>query len=325
MSDDDEWLNELCRPELCRPRDPTDSPDSKPGPTDAKADEEWLNALCRPPGPTDAKADEAWLHELINCRAFPAASRFDARWLQTLSAMSLAPAASGVANPSTGTTDVGGTSTGSREELAPDTATDADVVGTSTDSPEELVMPDTARARSSLPQPTDRSIVWEHLFHSSARALLLLPHGVRMRQARDHCSLHIHRRLCSMGLAIFKIGIAADPEHRFSNLSFGYVHDGYMFMDVLWRGSAFDACSLEDELITYFKSKRGCQNQNRGGGGVDPNNTSYHTHVYAVFAPCGDGIGVMAAARKRRLVATPYGSRARRRRIEPGSDDATGR
>ena len=121
-----------------------------------------------------------------------------------------------------------------------------------------------------------------------------------MRQACDHCFLNIHRRLVSMGLVIFKIGIATGPEHRFNNLSFGYTYDGYMFMDVLWRGSARDCCFVEDELIKDFQTKRGCQNLNRGGGGVDPNNTSYQSHVYAVFAPCGDGIGIMAAARKRR-------------------------
>ena len=51
----------------------------------------------------------------------------------------------GVANRSSGGTDFVGTSTGSREELAPDVATDTDFVGTSTGSRDELV-PDAAGA-----------------------------------------------------------------------------------------------------------------------------------------------------------------------------------
>ena len=280
---DDEWLHGLCRP--C---DPTDS---KPGPTDAKAEDEWLHELCRSrgptdskPGPTDAKADQEWIHELCRSLEPPASSALDAKWLQTLSVMSVAPAALSRVS-------------GEPVEEAAASSCPTAAAAASSRSTSSVRSNAAAADVEPLATPFDGSIVWEHLFRFSFADELTI------RQVLNHCSVHIHRRLNSMGLVIFKIGIAADPEHRFNNQSFGYMRDGYMFMDVLWRGSARDCCFVEDALILEFQTKRGCQNQNRGGGGVDPKNTSYRSHVYAVFAPCGDGIGIMAAARKRRRFA----------------------
>ena len=251
------------------------------------SDDEWLNELCRRRRPTDANRDEdqSWLHELCRSRSPAHSSALDANWLQTLSVMSVAPAASGTSS--------------SREPVDVPTKSVSVATSGASSSREPVDVPTTSvPPLERLTTPIDGSIVWEHLFHG--KFTFALPHGLRMRQACDHCSLHIHRRLASMGLAIFKLGVAADPEHRFNNLSFGYKHDGYMFMDVLWRGAPRDCVFLEDELIKDLRTKRGCQNQNRGGGGVDPNNTCYQSHVYVVFAPCGDGVGIMAAARKRR-------------------------
>ena len=76
-----------------------------------------------------------------------------------------------------------------------------------------------------------------------------------------------------------------------------------MFMDVLWRGSPAKCCDKEDALIQHFASRPGLRNVNRGGGGVSRANKSYASHVYAVFAPCGEGIGILQAARKRRRLS----------------------
>ena len=147
-----------------------------------------------------------------------------------------------------------------------------------------------------LATPQDDTIVWDYLFRDHTFALSQ-PRTVS--QIVDHCFLHIHRRLISMGIVVFKIGVAAEPGHRFNNPEFGYKHEGYMFMDVLWRGAPRDCAFLEDTLIKLFKTQSGCRNVNPGGGGINANNNSYQSHLYVVFAPCGDGIGIMAAKRKR--------------------------
>ena len=151
-----------------------------------------------------------------------------------------------------------------------------------------------------LETPIDGSIVWDYLFRDHTFAL---SQPRTASQVVDYCYRHINRRRTSMGIVVFKIGVAADPEDRFNNLEFGYALDGYMFMDVLWRGAPRDCAVLEDKLITLFKPQRGCRNVNPGGGGFDANNNSYQSHVYVVFAPCGDGISIMAAARKRRRLS----------------------
>ena len=147
-----------------------------------------------------------------------------------------------------------------------------------------------------LATPQDGTIVWNYLFRDHT---LALSQPGSVSQVVDHCSLHIHHRLTSMGIVVFKIGVAANPGHRFNNPRFGYAHEGYMFMDVLFRGSPRDCALLEDTLIALFKIQRGCRNVNPGGGGINVDNTSYQSHLYVVFAPCGDGIGLVAAKRKR--------------------------
>ena len=42
-----------------------------------------------------------------------------------------------------------------------------------------------------------------------------------------------------MGPIVFKVGIAADPDHRFWNPEFGYETERtWHFMDVVWPGPA---------------------------------------------------------------------------------------
>ena len=124
-------------------------------------------------------------------------------------------------------------------------------------------LPEAASITGTLVTPLDDTIVWDYLFRDHTFALSQ-PRTVS--QVVDHCYRHIHRRLTSMGIVVFKIGVAVDPGDRFNNPSFGYTHEGYMFMDVLWRGAPRDCALLEDTLIQLFKTQSGCRNVNPGGG-----------------------------------------------------------
>ena len=56
--------------------------------------------------------------------------------------------------------------------------------------------------------------------------------------------------LCLLGPAIFKVGIASDPEDRFFSDIFGYVlEERWHFMDVFWQGPANQCRQLEIDLI----------------------------------------------------------------------------
>ena len=51
----------------------------------------------------------------------------------------------------------------------------------------------------------------------------------------------------------FKIGITWNPPHRWSNPKYGYVHDGYAYMDILaWDFRASMIGCFEASLISYY-------------------------------------------------------------------------
>jgi hypothetical protein len=65
--------------------------------------------------------------------------------------------------------------------------------------------------------------------------------------------------------AIFKLGITANPFHRFSNFDWGYRRDGYEEMVLLCATLPHWAVALERHLIAAFRSVSGCRNYAPGG------------------------------------------------------------
>ena len=84
--------------------------------------------------------------------------------------------------------------------------------------------------------------------------------------------------------ACFKIGIASDPELRFHHRD-GDVSEGYAFMEVLWRSTPANCVAVETISVDSYIGEAGCQNETRGGGGVNANRDDYWQHVYVAFAP----------------------------------------
>jgi hypothetical protein len=99
----------------------------------------------------------------------------------------------------------------------------------------------------------------------------------------------------ALGPIIFKVGIAADPHHRFWNREYGYDSEReWHFMEVQGQGPANQMRNLEISLIAGLGGLQGCRNEAAGGEGVHPDRV--HTcFQYMVVAPCGAGIGLQRA------------------------------
>ena len=85
----------------------------------------------------------------------------------------------------------------------------------------------------------------------------------------DHAE-KIVQGIIRQGPTIFKIGITADPSHRWENKRYGYQHDRdkYQQMVVLSEADSAGAAMLEASLIKTFKNRDGCRNAAPGGEGV---------------------------------------------------------
>ena len=118
--------------------------------------------------------------------------------------------------------------------------------------------------------------------------------------AKAHCIRRLAAWHDALGPIVFKVGIAADPAHRFWNGDFGYHGEKvWHFMEVMWRAPACDCRELEIELIAYLRGLPGCRNERPGGEGVRPDRD--HTcFVYMVVAACGNGISLERAWAERR-------------------------
>jgi len=94
------------------------------------------------------------------------------------------------------------------------------------------------------------------------------------------------RRL--FGLAIFKIGITANPNHRFTNELYGYSRVGELYSDmaVLARGEPDLMVELEQRLIGVYERRLGCRNVAMGGESAP---RDYPAYVYCVWRFVGDG------------------------------------
>ena len=98
-----------------------------------------------------------------------------------------------------------------------------------------------------------------------------------------------------LGVMVFKVGIASDPEDRYFHAEYAYQNEGiWLGMDVVWQGPAYDCRALESKLIASLKPLPGCYNDRDGGDGVAPHRD--HTcYCYFVVAPAGQGVGLAQA------------------------------
>ena len=65
--------------------------------------------------------------------------------------------------------------------------------------------------------------------------------------------------------ACIKVGITCDPQARFFNIDYGYVHEGWMAMRVLHAGTTDQAVWLETNLIASLWGTSGLKNDSPGG------------------------------------------------------------
>ena len=109
-------------------------------------------------------------------------------------------------------------------------------------------------------------------------------------------------RLAHFRPACSKIGIASDPEIRFHHRD-GYVSEGYAFMEVLWRSTPANCVAVETISVDSYIGEAGCQNETRGGGGVNAKRDDYWQHVYVAFKP----ISFVDKFRSERVFRRPLG------------------
>ena len=97
-------------------------------------------------------------------------------------------------------------------------------------------------------------------------------------------------------VAIFKVGIAFDPTHRWTNPEGGYITERcWWFMQVMYRNTPQNCRLWERALIAKVRGIPGCYNERPGGEGVSPDNPVPTCYGYVVFAPAGGGLGVQVA------------------------------
>ena len=93
--------------------------------------------------------------------------------------------------------------------------------------------------------------------------------------------------LAAVGPIVFKVGIAADPDHRFWNPELGdEIERTWHFMDVVWSGPANESRNLEINLISALRGLPGCRNVRAGGDGVRPDR-KHLSFTFLVVAECG--------------------------------------
>jgi hypothetical protein len=107
----------------------------------------------------------------------------------------------------------------------------------------------------------------------------------------------------ALGPIIFKVGMAADPDHRFWNREYGYDSEReWHFMEVQGGGPANQMRNLEISLTAGLGGLPGCRNKAAGGEGVHPDRVHFQ---YRVVAPCGTGIGQQETWAMLRDAASP--------------------
>ncbi len=108
-------------------------------------------------------------------------------------------------------------------------------------------------------------------------------------QVTQHVEAAVSRLSCKHP-AVFKIGITANPSSRWNHSKYGYALDRREKWDGLKvlaiNSSSFSAALLESFLISKFKGKPGCRNENPGGESASPGEGPHFTYVvYRVLVP----------------------------------------
>lgn len=141
-------------------------------------------------------------------------------------------------------------------------------------------------------RPADRITVVSNIVQPSATSLppqqaavpkvvFRLPQSSNAGAILSHATQLVHN-IIRQGPTIFKIGITADPAHRWGNDRYGYQHDRdeYQQMLVFSEADSAGAAMLEASLIKTFKQISGCRNTAPGGESVRHGCTTY---TYIVF------------------------------------------
>ena len=74
-------------------------------------------------------------------------------------------------------------------------------------------------------------------------------------------------------------------------------------MDVVWRSTPANCVLVETISVDYYIRQLGCQNETRGGGGVNATRDDYWQHVYVAFKP----ISLLDKFRSERVFRRPLG------------------
>ena len=135
---------------------------------------------------------------------------------------------------------------------------------------------------------------------SSIRTAPLLS-GPAARALREAIALvqDTTAQLSLEGVPMFRIGICYDPVHRWRGEDGSYVREGYDYMQLLMWSTATECRQLESQLIDHFHRTPGCQNYDRGGGGMaDSANMCY---CYIAVADVSDPQGGLRRLKRQKV------------------------
>ena len=111
--------------------------------------------------------------------------------------------------------------------------------------------------------------------------------GLKLQHA-----VEVGLQLLTGKLAVYKIGVAFDPVHRFSNAKYGYQHahwGGFAEMRVVAKGRSQEMAMLEASLILHFRTIRpeGMQNTGPGGEGLrnDGPDVTFYCYIVVKYLP----------------------------------------
>ena len=109
----------------------------------------------------------------------------------------------------------------------------------------------------------------------------------------------IENRLQRHGPTVFKIGITRRPYYRYNNAEFGYQREGYSLLEVLCCSTPDTCARLEKALITTFKGRLGCRNDNPGGENP-PKNPPCFLYCCSVTSECLSNFLLSCSKRRQR-------------------------
>jgi len=152
-----------------------------------------------------------------------------------------------------------------------------------------------------LPVPRQGDVVRDFLALSDMPATPASP-SASLDAPLASCLGRLARWLLTFdAVMVFKVGIAHDPVHRWTNPDYGYIRDRvWCTMDLVFAGTSDECRRLEIGLIAATRGLPGCRNERPGGEGIAPGSTSGAAcYVYFVVAGAGDGLGLNVAWARR--------------------------